>query len=189
MAADRRSSCQRAGKPGSRSRPLRPGNNRAMTSVPGAAGREFVCVGRAEDLARFLAEYGLDRDDVQGLVAERTPPGPGGKPGPPAYLVHRSLLRSHGEFPCAGDAEALAFCWQVADEMAALSGISLREAVARVNRHWSQAGADGRVPRVWIVGLDLVYHEEPDHWAHCIYYGPDCNWRGPGRQLIPLPPP
>ncbi len=160
-----------------------------MTSVPGADGREFVRVGHAEDLARFLAEYGLDRDDVHGLVAERTPPGPGGKPGPPEYLVHRSLLRSHGEFPCAGDAEALAFCWQVADEMAALFGISLREAVARVNRHWSQAGADGRVPRVWIVGLHIVYHEEPDYWAHCIYYGPDCNWWVPAQQLVPLPPP
>jgi len=157
--------------------------------VPGAADREFVCVGRAEDLDRFLVEYGLERDDVQGLVDERTTPGIGGQPGPPAYWVHRSLLRSHGEFPCAGDAEAMAFCWQVADEMAVLFGISLQEAVARVNRHWSQAGADGRVPRVWVVGLDLVYHEEADYWAHRIYYGPDSLWWLPGQQLIPLPPP
>lgn len=160
-----------------------------MTSVPGDADRELVCVGRAEDLARFLAEYGLERGDVQGLIAERTPPGSGGKPGPPLYMVHRSLLESHGEFPCAGDAEALAFCWQVAAEMVDLFGISLQEAVARVNRHWSQAGADGRVPRVWIVGLDLVYHEEPDYWARTIYYGPNCFWWVPGQELVPLPPP
>jgi hypothetical protein len=157
--------------------------------VPSDIDREFICVGRAEELARFLAEYGLERDEVRGLVAERTPPGIGGGPGPPAYMVHRSLLRSHGEFPCAGDAEALGFCWQVAAEMVHLFGISLQEAVARVNRHWSQADADGRVPRVWIVGLDLVYHEEPDHWARRIYYGPNSNWWVPGQQLIPLPPP
>jgi hypothetical protein len=157
--------------------------------VPSDIDREFICVGRAEELARFLAEYGLERDEVRGLVAERTPPGIGGRPGPPAYMVHRSLLRSHGEFPCAGDAEALAFCWQVAAEMVDLSGISLQEAVARVNRHWSRPDAGGRVPRVWIVGLDLVYHEEPDHWARRIYYGPNCNWWVPGQELIPLPPP
>jgi hypothetical protein len=157
--------------------------------VPSDIDREFICVGRAEELARFLAEYGLERDEVRGLVAERTPPGIGGRPGPPAYMVHRSLLRSHGEFPCAGDAEALGFCWQVAAEMVHLFGISLQEAVARVNRHWSQADADGRVPRVWIVGLDLVYHEEPDHWARRIYYGPNSNWWVPGQELIPLPPP
>ena len=163
--------------------------DKAVTSVPGDADWEFVCVGRAEDMDRFLAEYGLEPDDVEGLISERIPPGTGGKPGPPAFMVHRSLLRSHGEFPCAGDAESLAFCWQVAAEMVDLFGISLHEAVARVNRHWSQAGADGRAPRVWILGLDLVYHEERDYWARSIYYGPNCNWWVPGQELIPLPPP
>ena len=157
--------------------------------MPDYADREFVSVGRAEDLARFLAEYGLEPDDVEGLIAERMPPGIGGKPGPSAYMVHRSLLQPHGEFPCAGDAEALAFCWQVAAEMVDLFGISLQEAVARVNRHWSQAGPDERVPSVWIVGLDLVYHEEPDYWARCIYCGPNCDWWVPGEELVPLPPP
>jgi hypothetical protein len=160
-----------------------------VTSGPGDADREFECVGNAEDLARFLAEYSLERDDVRGLIAERTPTGIGGKPGPSEYMVHRSLLRSHGEFACAGDAEALAFCWQVAAEMVDLFGISLQEAVARVNRHWSQPDGDGRVPMLWIVGLDLVYHEEPDYWARTIYYGPNCDWWVPGQALIPLPPP
>lgn len=144
-----------------------------MTARPVEANPDFVCVGRSEDLARFLIEYDLEHDEVQGLVEMRTRPGTGGKPAPPSYWVHRSLLRSHGDFGCAGDAEALGFCWQIADEMVTLFGISLQEAVARVNRHWSQPGADGQVPGVWIVGLDLVYHEEPGYWARRIYYGPD----------------
>jgi hypothetical protein len=160
-----------------------------VTSASDGADPNFVCIGHADDLATFLAEYGLERDDIQGLVTERFPPGAGGQPGPPEYLVHRSVLRSHGEFPCAGDAEALAFCRRVAAEMAALFGISRREAVARVNRHWSQAGPDGRAPRVWIVGLDLVYHEEPRKWARRIYYRPDYQWRAPGQEPTPLPPP
>lgn len=65
-------------------------------------------------------------------------------------MVHRSLLRSHGKFPCAGDGEALAFCWPVAAEMANLFGISLQEAAARsepalVNRFAGNA-TSGRVP-------------------------------------------
>ena len=145
------------GEADSRSRPLRPGGNRTVTCVPGGAGRERVCAGRAGGLAGFLAGCGLGRDDVQGLVAVQTPPGGGGKPGPAACMVHRSVLRSRGGFPYAGGAAALAFCWPVADEMAALSGISLQEAVARVNRHWSQAGADGRVPGIRIACPSLPF--------------------------------
>jgi hypothetical protein len=44
-------------------------------------------------------------------------------------------------------------------------GISHAEAVARVNRQWSRPGPSGRVPRIWIVGLDLAYHQTPDDWA------------------------
>jgi hypothetical protein len=80
-----------------------------VTAGPGDTDRDLVCVGRSEDLASFLTEYDLGQDDVQGLVEVRTPPGTGGRPAPPAYWVHRSLLRSHGEFGCAGDAEALRF--------------------------------------------------------------------------------
>ena len=71
--------------------------------------------------------------------------------------------------------------------MVDLFGISLQEAVARVNRHWSQVDADGRVPRVWIVGLDLVYHEGPDYWARRIYYGPNCQWWVPGQEAQAVP--
>lgn len=108
---------------------------------------------------------------------------------PQEYLVHESVFRSHGPFPCAGDNQALAFCEEIVDAMARGYGISRGEAVARVNRQWSHAGSPGRVPRVWIVGLDLVYHEDAHHWAGAIYYGPDTYWWKPDANLQPLPPP
>ena len=49
--------------------------------------------------------------------------------------------------------------------MVAVFGIALEEAVARVNRHWSRPVDNGREPRVWIVGTDIVYHEAADFWA------------------------
>ncbi|GFJ95636.1 hypothetical protein [Phytohabitans rumicis] len=105
------------------------------------------------------------------------------------YLVHESVLRSHGPFPCAGDNEALAFCEQIVDTMVRGYGISRSEAVARVNRQWSQAAPPGRVPRIWIVGLDIAYHEAADYWAGAIYYGPDSHWWDPDADLQPQPPP
>lgn len=73
--------------------------------------------------------------------------------------------------------------------MVAVFGIALEEAVARVNRHWSRPVDNGREPRVWIVGTDIVYHEAADFWAQCIYYGPDPRWWIGRTDLTPLPPP
>jgi hypothetical protein len=140
-----------------------------MAGADGDGSRSFVWIGHMEDLGRFLAEYGLRHEDVKNLVAERTPPGAGGMPGRPEYLVHHSLLRSHGEFACAGDVEALSFCRQIAQEMVAMFGVSPQDAKARVNRQWSQPARNGRAPRVWIVGLDIAYHQTPQYWARHIY--------------------
>lgn len=155
-----------------------------MSGPPG----RFVRVGSRGDLIRLLAEYGLEASDVEGLTSTRTPVGVGGAPGPAEYLVHESVLRSHGEFPCAGDAEALTFCRQIADEMVTRFGIPEAEAIARINQHWSMnLTSDG--PRVWIVGLDIAYHETAEFWAHDMYYGPDSHWWLPGATPTPLPPP
>jgi hypothetical protein len=86
------------------------------------------------------------------------------------YLVHESLLRSNGEFPCAGDPEALHFCREIADEMVSAFGVTGDEAVAAVNRQWPNAESAGRSPRVWIVGLDIVYHETPEYWSAHIFH-------------------
>ncbi|MEV4138407.1 hypothetical protein AB0J72_40335 [Dactylosporangium sp. NPDC049742] len=154
----------------------------------------FVAVGPAGYLERLLAEYGLGAAAVDGLVRTREVPVgsvllPGRGRVEIEYLVHVSLLRSHGEFPCAGDAEALAFCREVAQEMVRVYGIPETEAVARVNRQWSGIDDGGRTPRVWIVGLDLAYHETPEYWAGFIYYGVQDRWWVPDAAVQPLPPP
>jgi hypothetical protein len=81
------------------------------------------------------------------------------------YLFHESVLRSLGEFSCAGDAEALSFCGEMADAMVSSFGVARDEAVAHINRRWSHSWPRGRSSRVWVVGLDIVYHETPEYWA------------------------
>lgn len=166
-----------------------PAESGLMGDSPGLGSAGYVSVGGRSDLVRFLAEYDLAERDVRGLITAYTPPGARGAPGPEQYLVHASLLRSHGEFPCAGDAEALSFCRQIADELVALFGIAHEEAVARINRDWSQPGSDGRVPRIWIVGLDIAYHETPAYWAYNMYYGHGARRWTPGAEPMPVPPP
>ena len=161
--------------------------DRVVCAMADSPQERFVNVGTRNDLARLLAEYGLDDADVEDLITTRTPIGVGGAPGPLEYRVHESLLRSHGEFPCAGDAQALSFCRRVAHEMVARFGITAVEAVARINRHWSAAA--GARPRVWIVGRAIAYHQTPDDWAGDIYYGPASWWWKPGATPTPLPPP
>ncbi|WP_067812703.1 hypothetical protein [Actinomadura kijaniata] len=122
----------------------------------------YVSIGPREYLDRLLAEYGLAENEVRDAIRVR--PAPYGKR---EYLVHESMLRSQGEYPCAGDAEALEFCREVAEALATDLGITHEEAVAQVNRHWSDNGPDAK-PRVWIVGLDIAYHELPEYWAERI---------------------
>jgi hypothetical protein len=151
---------------------------------------DYERVGPRPALDRLLAEYALSEPELGDRIRDRTPPRwLSGHQPEPEYLVHRSVLRSHGPFPCAGDAEARDFCEQVADALVSRFGIGRAEAVARINRQWSEAEPPAPVPRVWIVGPDIVYHEEPAYWAVDIYYGPDSQWWRPGAAPVPLPPP
>jgi len=77
----------------------------------------------------------------------------------------------------------------IAEEMVRSYGIPYREAVARINRQWSDPGPKGRTPRIWMVGLDLAYHETAQFWASDIYYGHDSHWWTPDARPQPLPPP
>ncbi|WFE30297.1 hypothetical protein O7623_14395 [Solwaraspora sp. WMMD791] len=135
----------------------------------------WVAVGPRPYLDRFLREYRL----TEAGLAERPRTRPArswvdGEAFDVEYLVHESVLRSYGEFPCAGDAEALAFCEEIADLMVSRYGLSRDAAVAVVNRQWSEAEPGEREPRMWIVGFDIVYHETPEYWAefianrHCV---------------------
>lgn len=163
-------------------------------TMVGTGDSEFVEVGPREYLERLMDEYGLPAATVSDLVRTREAlvgsaldRGPGRTET--RYLVHVSLLRSYGEFACAGDNEALAFCREVAEEMVRAYGISEDEAVARINRQWSDPGEDGVTPRIWIVGLDIVYHETAEFWAGLIYYGGEGRWWDPTANVRPLPPP
>jgi hypothetical protein len=152
----------------------------------------YVPVGSRRFLDQFLAEYKLTEADVRGKVVVQKPErmvlGPG-RVGPKQYAVHDSLLRSHGEFPCAGDAEALRFCRRIAEEMARVFGIGRDEAIARINREWSEPAEGGRTPRIWMVGLDIAYHETAEYWAYTIYYGKDSGWWRPDANPEPRPAP
>jgi hypothetical protein len=122
---------------------------------------EYVPVGPRPYLDRLVREYGLSEADLSRRIRSRSNPSwIGGERFDLEYLVHRSVLRSHGAFRCAGDTAAEAFCNEVADAMVTARCVKREEAVARINRQWSSA---------WIVGLDLVYHETAEHWAEHIY--------------------
>ncbi|ROO62337.1 hypothetical protein EDC02_4313 [Micromonospora sp. Llam0] len=126
----------------------------------------WAAVGPRPYLDHFLREYGL----TEAGLGERLGTRPvrswvDGETFDDEYLVHDSVLRSHGASPCAGDAQALAFCEEIADLIVSRYGSTRDAAVAVVNQQWSEAEPGGRTPRVWIVGSDIVYHETPEYWA------------------------
>jgi hypothetical protein len=70
-------------------------------------------------LDRFASEHRLTGADLRRRIQRRAASFRiGGDPFDVEYLVHESLLRSHGEFPCAGDATVRLHanvaiqCWQ-----------------------------------------------------------------------------
>jgi hypothetical protein len=127
---------------------------------------EYVSVGPKPYLDRLLIEYGLTEAEVGDKIRSQTASfWIDGEVFELEYLVHESVLRSLGEFSCAGDAEALSFCGEMADAMVSSFGVARDEAVAHINRRWSHSGPRGRSSRVWVVGLDIVYHETPEYWA------------------------
>jgi hypothetical protein len=120
-----------------------------------------VPIGPKPYLDRLAREYRLSEADLRRKTRSRPATyGIGDEHFDREYLVHQSVLRSHDEFRCAGDAEALTFCRQVADAMVTAFGVTRLAAIAKINQQWSQT---------WIVGLDLVYHETPKQWAEHIY--------------------
>jgi hypothetical protein len=132
----------------------------------GGPERGWVSIGPRPYLERLAAEYGLAVEELRA----RSYPGRrqiGDTVYDVGYWVHRTVLRSQGEFGCAGDAEALAFCREIAGYLVDRYGLSRGDAVAAVNRQWPNA--PGRSPRVWIVGGDLAYHRTAGSWAERIF--------------------
>src|SRR5215469_18410435 len=122
---------------------------------------EYVPVGPRPYLDRLSREYRLSEAELRRRFRSRSNPSwIGDERFDREYLVHRSVLRSHGAFRCAGDAEAEAFCNEVADAMVTARGVTREEAIARINRFWST---------IWLVGCPLAYHRTADWWAKHIY--------------------
>jgi len=122
---------------------------------------EYVPVGPRPCLDQLVREYRLSQADLRRRIRSRPASwGIGDERFDREYLVHRSVLRSHGAFRCAGDAEAEAFCGQIADAMVTARGVTREEAIARINRFWST---------IWLVGCPLAYHRTADWWAKHIY--------------------
>jgi hypothetical protein len=160
-----------------------------MWSMAAAGAHEdtFESVGPRRYLDRLLVEYRLREEHVRDRIKVRTrEPWVSGGMSEKEYLVHESLLRSHGKFPCAGDNEALAFCREIAEEMVRAYGVPRAEAVAPINQAWSDPGRSGRTHASG--SLDLVYHAEAADWAGDIY-GKDSHWWRPDAHPRPLPPP
>src|SRR5262245_8532371 len=138
----------------------------------------YETVGSKRALRRLLKEYGLDRSLVDDLIRIFR------ESGEREYLIHRAVLRPHGEFHGAGDSEARAYLSEIAKEMTKQHGISRREPVARLN-DWFRGNA--RPPQHWIVGDDLLYHMNPEDWAELVYYGPEWTWQQRDLRKAGLP--
>jgi len=79
------------------------------------------------------------------------------------------------------DEEAETFCNKIAEYMTSFFGISMDEAITRINHHWKGQA---------IVGFDIVYHQDPENWAKDIYWGADSYWwfQAEVRERLKLPP-
>jgi hypothetical protein len=87
------------------------------------------------------------------------------------------MARYKFEFQATGD--SLELCEAIVDRMVELFGISVDEALGRVNRVWR-----GRQ----FEDLDIICHETADSWANSIYFGRDDWWLKPA-DLKPRPYP
>ena len=77
-------------------------------------------------------------------------------------------MESPWQFPT--DARSDALCREIARDMVSQFGISMTEAIGRINRDWKDRNWLGSE---WGV---LVYHETADEWARDIYFGKETAW-------------
>jgi hypothetical protein len=136
----------------------------------------YIRIGPKPYLDRLAHEYGLTTAELLPRTRSRRASSViDGTVYEVEYLVHESMLRPHGEFPCAGDTEAFQFCEKIADAIVVKFGMSREVAVTAINRHWPGRERTGR-PRIWIVGLDTAYHQTPDYWATRIFPHHQPRW-------------
>jgi hypothetical protein len=88
------------------------------------------------------------------------------------------MARYNFEFQATG--RSLELCEATVDRMVELFGISVDEALGRVNRQWRGFKFED---------IDLIGHETDDYWARTIYYGADSYWWLKPADLKPRPYP
>ena len=143
-------------------------------------GDTYQSVGPRRYLDRFLAEYSLREEDVRDRIKVDTPePWLSGATPEEEYFGTRVPASLAWRFPCAGDKAALAFCEEIAEEMVRAFGTLTPRRWHVSTGNGPEPGPSGRVPRIWIVGRDLAYHQTPDDWAGDIYYGKGSRWSHP----------
>jgi hypothetical protein len=76
------------------------------------------------------------------------------------------------------DERAQEFCEAIANQMINLFGISIHEAIGRINREWHNNP---------IIGDDIIYHETEEYWAKNIYFGKASEWWLSPPGLMPKP--
>lgn len=88
------------------------------------------------------------------------------------------MARYAFEFTATGS--SLRLCERIVGRMVELFGISVEEAVGRINQQW--AGLE-------FEDLDLICHEDQDFWANDMYYGHGSHWwrKPPGLKPMPYP--
>ena len=85
------------------------------------------------------------------------------------------------KFEFETDEQSEGFVASIANRMVSLFGISIDEAVGRINRDWKG---------LKIIGSnEVIYHEDEDYWAKTIYYGKGSNWWLYPSNLKPRPYP
>ena len=70
-------------------------------------------------------------------------------------------------FPVGEEDEA--FCLEIAKTMVLYFGISLDDAISRINKHWEHAD---------FTNSEIHFHETTDYWARWIFLGPE-TWHLP----------
>lgn len=92
-------------------------------------------------------------------------------------LLQAVIVKERFEF--ITDAQAAEFCSRIASRMVSVFGITLDEAIGRMNRDWKGLNLIG--------SNDVIYHEDEDYWAKTIYYGKGSNWWLNPPDLRPRP--
>jgi hypothetical protein len=72
------------------------------------------------------------------------------------------------KFEFITNAKSAEFCEGIVNRMISLFGITIDEAIGRMNRDWK--GLNLSDPN------DVIFHEDEEYWANTIYYGKGSNW-------------